>query len=62
MTILLLAGSPSIPSRSTGLLHHVGEKLALLGHRYSKLSVLDLPPQALLHADFNNADISGGRP
>jgi FMN reductase len=57
MTILLLAGSPSIPSRSTRLLHHVGERLALLGHRHHTLHVLDLPPQALLHADFSNADI-----
>ncbi|MFC7513429.1 NADPH-dependent FMN reductase [Herbaspirillum sp. GCM10030257] len=57
MSILLLAGSPSIPSRSTRLLHHVGERLALLGHRYSKLHVLDLPAQAVLQADFSNADI-----
>ena len=57
MSILLLAGSPSIPSRSTRLLHHVGERLAVLGHRSSKLHVLDLPAQALLHADFNNTDI-----
>jgi FMN reductase len=57
MTILLLAGSPSNPSRSTRLLHHVGEKLALLGHRYTKLHVLDLPAQALLQADFDNGDI-----
>jgi FMN reductase len=57
MTILLLAGSPSIPSRSTRLLHYVGERLSQLGHRYSKLHVLDLPSQALLHADFSNADI-----
>jgi hypothetical protein len=57
MTILLLAGSFSIPSRSTRLLHHVGERLAQLGHRYAKLHVLDLPPQALLHADFSNTDI-----
>ena len=48
MTILLLAGSPSISSRSTRLLHHVGERLGLLGHRYSRLHVLDLPAQALL--------------
>ncbi|MGH8810060.1 MAG: NADPH-dependent FMN reductase [Noviherbaspirillum sp.] len=57
MRILLLAGSPSIPSRSTRLLHHVGERLALLGHHYSKLHVLDLPAQAVLQADFDNADI-----
>jgi FMN reductase len=57
MTILLLAGSPSLPSRSTRLLHHVGEKLALLGHPYTALHVLDLPAEALLHANFNNVDI-----
>lgn len=57
MTILLLAGSPSIPSRSTRLLHHVGELLAQRGHRHSRLHVLDLPAQALLQADFNNNDI-----
>lgn len=57
MTILLIAGSPSIPSRSTRLLHHAGERLASLGHRCSKLHVLDLPAQALLQADYNNVDI-----
>ncbi len=57
MSILLLAGSPSIPSRSTRLLHHIGERLAALGHRYSKLHVLDLPAQALVQADFNNAEL-----
>ncbi|MES2024079.1 MAG: NADPH-dependent FMN reductase [Pseudomonadota bacterium] len=54
MNILLLAGSPSTPSRSTRLLHHVGERLALLGHRYVKLHVRDLPAQALVHADFTD--------
>ncbi|AMO99241.1 FMN reductase [Collimonas arenae] len=57
MTILLLAGSPSAPSRSTRVLHHVGEKLALLGHRYSKLDVRDLPGDALLRADFKHPEI-----
>lgn len=57
MTILLLAGSPTIPSRSTLLLTHVGERLAQLGHRYSTLHVLDLPAEALLHANSSNADI-----
>ncbi|BEV14742.1 NADPH-dependent FMN reductase [Herbaspirillum sp. DW155] len=57
MTILLLAGSPSAPSRSTRLLHHVGDKLARLGHRYARLDVRDLPGQAILRADWNDADI-----
>lgn len=61
MSILLLAGSPSIPSRSTRLLQHVGEKLAVLGHLSTKLHVTDLPAEALLHADFNNTDIKLAR-
>ncbi|HEV2612153.1 MAG TPA: NADPH-dependent FMN reductase [Noviherbaspirillum sp.] len=61
MTVLLLAGSPSIPSRSTRLLHYVGDRLALLGHRSHKLHVLDLPAEALLHADFNSANIKSAR-
>lgn len=57
MNILLFGDSPSTPSRSTRLLHHVGERLALLGHRYVKLHVRDLPAQALVHADFNDAEL-----
>jgi FMN reductase len=57
MTILLLAGSPSLASRSTRLLQHAGEKLALLGHRYTTLHVRNLPAEALLHANFGDPDI-----
>lgn len=61
MSVLLIAGSPAIPSRSTRLLHHVGEELAARGFRTSKLHVLDLPAEALLHADFSNGDIKLAR-
>jgi FMN reductase len=57
MTILLLAGSPSASSRSTRLLNHIGEKLAALGHQYTRIDVRDLPAQALLHADFGNPEL-----
>jgi FMN reductase len=57
MTILLLAGSPAAPSRSTRVLQHIGEKLALLGHRYTRLDVRDLPGDAVLRADFRNAQV-----
>jgi FMN reductase len=57
MTILLLGGSPAIPSSTGRLLDHVGDKLALLGHRHSKLQVRDLPAKALLHADFTDLSI-----
>ena len=61
MTILLLAGSPSSPSRSTRLLHYTGERLALLGHRMHQLQVRDLPAVALLQADFGNAGLTAAR-
>ncbi|HUH87935.1 MAG TPA: NADPH-dependent FMN reductase [Pusillimonas sp.] len=57
MSILLLAGSPSVPSRSTRLLQYVGDKLMVHGHSVSTLYVRDLPAQALLHADFSNAGL-----
>lgn len=57
MTILLLAGSPSAPSRSTRVLQLIGDKLAALGHQYTRIDVRDLPGEALLRADFNHPDI-----
>lgn len=54
MSILLLGGSPQVPSSSSRLMLHIGEQLAAQGHRYSKLQVRDLPPAALLHADFSD--------
>ncbi|CDG82451.1 NADPH-dependent FMN reductase [Janthinobacterium agaricidamnosum] len=51
MNILLLGGSPQVPSSSSRLLLHIGEQLALQGHRYSKLHVRDLPAKALLQTD-----------
>lgn len=61
MTILLIAGSPTIPSRSTRLLHHIGETLVQRGHRTERLQIRDLPAQALLHADFCDIDIQVAR-
>jgi FMN reductase len=61
MTILLLAGSPSSPSRSTRLLHYTGEQLALLGYRTHKLQVRDLPATALLQADCANTGLAAAR-
>ncbi len=61
MTILLIAGSPTVLSRSTHLLHHVGESLSKRGHQVTRLQVRDLPAQALLHADFSDIDIQVAR-
>ncbi len=57
MSVLLLGGSPSVTSSGARLLQHIGDKLALQGHRCNKLQVRDLPAQALLHADFNDPAI-----
>ena len=58
MSILLLSGSPSFPSRSARLLQFVGEKLNELGQRTSSLHVRDLPAQALLQADFSCPELA----
>jgi FMN reductase len=58
MSVLLLGGSPSNPSSSTRLLHHIGQRLALHGHRTNRLQVRDLPATALLHAYFGDAAIA----
>ncbi|CAN7278278.1 NADPH-dependent FMN reductase [Pseudoduganella sp. LjRoot289] len=57
MSILLLGGSPSVPSSSSRLLLHIGEKLAAQGHRYQRVHVRDLPPRALLLGDGADAAI-----
>jgi FMN reductase len=54
MSILLLGGSPAVPSTTARLLGHIGERLAALGHETARLNVRDLPAQALLHADGAN--------
>ncbi|MDC8756360.1 NADPH-dependent FMN reductase [Janthinobacterium fluminis] len=58
MNILLLSGSPQLPSSSSRLLLHIGDKLAVHGHRYSKLHVRDLPARALLHAEHADVTIA----
>ncbi len=61
MKILLIAGSPSAPSRSSRLLQYAGEQLALRGHRVEYLQVRDLPAQALLHAEFGSAELKAAQ-
>lgn len=57
MSILLLSGSPSSPSRSTRLLHHVGDRLQERGQQILSVHVRDLPPQALLAADYTDPEL-----
>jgi FMN reductase len=61
MSVLLIAGSPSAPSRSSRLLQYAGEQLASRGHRTTTLEVRALPAQALLHAEFGNAELKAAQ-
>ena len=59
MKIIGLSGSPTAVSRSTWLLQHFLNQLSAQ-HHVLDLDILrarDLPAQALLHADFGNADL-----
>ena len=58
MSVLLLGGSPAAQSSSARLLQYIGDRLALQGHRTSRLHVRDLPAQPLLHVDTANPVIA----
>lgn len=55
--ILLIAGSPSVSSRSGAVLTALGERLAGAGLDAQILRVRDLPAESLLHAQFDHIDI-----
>jgi FMN reductase len=55
--VLLVAGSPSAPSRSSALLEAVGTRLLLRGARIERIAVRDLPAQALLAGDASDAGL-----
>jgi FMN reductase len=57
MTVLLIGGSPSAISRSGRLLQYTGSLLEQEGLEVETLQVRDLPPKALLHAEFNHPAI-----
>jgi FMN reductase len=58
MTVLLIAGSPTTPSRSAALLDAVQQRLELRGVDVERLQIRDLSPQALLLADGGHPTIS----
>lgn len=58
MSVLLIAGSPSAPSRSSALLDCVADRLARRDIESRHLRVRDLPAQALVLADFSAPAIS----
>lgn len=58
MSLLLIAASPSLNSRSSSLLAAAGERLKPLGLRTRTLNLRDLPAQSLLHAEVDDAAIA----
>ncbi|MGF1431335.1 NADPH-dependent FMN reductase [Kitasatospora sp. LaBMicrA B282] len=57
-TVLAVSGSPSPTSRTTGLLRHVGARLAEHGHRVVPLDVRELPAEPLLRADTRHPELA----
>lgn len=55
--VLAVSGSPIEVSRSSVLLGHVARLLEQRGHTVDVLPVRELPPRALLHADFTAPEI-----
>jgi len=64
MNIVALSGSPTLRSRSTGLLRHALSRLPLPADRPVKITeipIRQLPPAALLHAVFDDPAIAEAR-
>jgi FMN reductase len=57
MSLLLIAASPSHPSRSGALLAAAAERLQHLGLAPTTLRLRDLPADALLHADLSHPQL-----
>ncbi len=60
MSIVALAGSPSANSRSTALLRHVLDRFAENAPR-TEIVLRDLPPAALVRADFDDPAVRRAR-
>lgn len=58
MSVLLIAASPTQPSRSAALLDAVGQRLQARGAHTELLSLRELEPRALLLADTRYPDIA----
>lgn len=58
MSVLLIAGSPSVTSRTAALLEAAGHRLTQNHAQVERLRIRELSAQALLHADFAHPDIT----
>ena len=61
MSVLLIAASPSVHSRSGALLSAAAQRLHHHGLPTRTLKLRDLPAQALLHADIGDATLREAR-
>lgn len=57
LSIAIVTGSPTRPSRTLGLAQIVEQRLSREGFRVRTIHVRDLPPEALLHAKFDDPAI-----
>ena len=56
--VVVLAGSPSVNSRTAALTEHLAQRLREHGHRVRTVRVRDLPAEALLSADASEPRIA----
>lgn len=57
LSIVIITGSPTRPSRSLGLAQLVKQRLSREGFEIHEIHVRDLPAEALLHAKFDDPAI-----
>lgn len=57
-TIVTIASSPSVASRTDAVLGHIERRLDVRGHAVQRVVVRDLPPEALLRADATDPQIA----
>lgn len=50
LNIVIISGSPSEVSRTSALASFLNNVIAEQGHQVNKISVRDLPPEALIYA------------
>lgn len=55
--IVIISGSPVIPSRSAALSAYMKNKLVKQGMNVSMINIRDLPPEDLMHANFKSPAI-----
>jgi len=55
--MVIISGSPAEVSRTSAIASFLNDVIAEDGHQVNKLSVRDLPPEALIYAQFNHPAI-----